>query len=94
MDLSARRLVEYYQSSQAPDDLRNLAERDPARAAEQRATIARHLNENFASLGAIPSELDRAAQARFVEGVMQPDEFLAQIRLYAQSISARSSAGG
>lgn len=94
MDIAAQRLFEYYLSPQAPDDLRWLADRDPARAAEQRETIARRLNENFAFLGAMPSELDLAAQVRFVEGVLQPDEFFAQIHLYAQSISSRWSAFG
>lgn len=89
MDIAARRLLDYYMSAHAPDDLRQLTERAPARAAEQRATIALHLNENFASLGGMPSDLDRAAQSRFVEGASSDEEFLAQIQLYAQSISAR-----
>lgn len=91
MDLAARRLFAYYESADCADDLRRLAGRDPAQAKAQRRDIARHLNENFAALGEMPSELDSAAQARFIEGDLSSDEFLAQMRLYAQSITARWS---
>lgn len=87
MDLSARRLIAYWQGADCADDLRRLTDRDPEQAKNRRRGTARRLDENLAALGAMPSELDRVAHARS-KAICQT-EFFALIRFYSQSITAR-----
>lgn len=88
MKSSARRLIAYYESADCAKDFQDLAQRDPRLEREHREALVERLNENFAALGSVPSELDRVGQRRFVAGELSPEQFLAQIKIYTSSIAA------
>lgn len=90
MSKSSPFLVEYYESADGADDLRMLAQSNPAPALDRRKLIVKHLNENFAALSVAPSERDLRDQARFAAGECDPRQADWLLRLYAYSIRARS----